>query len=173
MMAINNNTLLLALSAVAVAFLFTQDRAGFEFSGFEQTTAWSPPKAARPYLDAIDQTEILNGIPEGLLVRLIYQESRYRPDIISGEVISPAGAVGIAQIVPYWHPGINPLDPIASIYYAGDYLRSLYDQFGSWGLALAAYNWGPGNLKNKGINAAPDETVRYVSEIVADVGDIA
>lgn len=130
---------------------------------------WKPPITAAPYLGEIHKAETANDIPRDLLTRLIYQESRYRSDIISGQVISSAGAVGIAQIVPRWHPDVNPLDPVASIHYAAKYLAALYSQFGSWDHALAAYNWGPGNLKRKGIEEAPLETRNYYSQILADV----
>lgn len=122
----------------------------------------------------IAQVEEQNGIPEGLLHRLIYQESRFRSDIISGEYVSSAGALGIAQIVPRWHPGVDPLDPEGAIRYAGRYLADNYRRFGSWRQALAAYNWGQGNQARDlqdGIvgNEWPPETARYVEEITRDV----
>ena len=130
---------------------------------------WTPPAAAAPYLDAIRTAEADNGLPENLLARLLDEESRYRPEIINGTVISSAGAIGIAQIVPKWHPGVNPYDPFASITYAGRYLRQLYNQFGSWSMALAAYNWGPTILTQKGFDAAPAETRDYVTSIIRDI----
>ena len=138
--------------------------------------SWALPAGAQPYAPDILAAETNNGLPPKLLARVLYQESRYRPDIISGETKSSAGAVGIAQIVPRWHPGVNPLNPTESIYYAADYLRQLHDRFGSWPLALAAYNWGQGNVNNalkaKGtdwFSALPTETRNYVNQITADV----
>lgn len=131
---------------------------------------WQPPARAAPYLSAIAAAEAREGIPQNMLARLIYQESRYREDIIRGEVVSSAGAQGIAQIVPRWHPDVNPLDPFASIDYAAKYLAQLYRQFGSWQLALAGYNWGPGNVRSKGFEAAPKETRDYVAQITGDIG---
>lgn len=135
---------------------------------------WTPPERAAPYLPAIYAAEDANGIPRNLLARLIYQESRYRPEIIDGTIVSRAGAVGIAQIVPRWHPNVNPRDPWESIDYAAKYLRQLFKRFGSWRLALAAYNWGQGNQQKDladGIvgNDWPSETRNYVTEITADV----
>jgi soluble lytic murein transglycosylase-like protein len=139
-------------------------------------TKWTPPEAAAPYLADIMAAEYQNGMPQYLLARLLYQESRYRWDIISGETTSSAGAVGIAQIVPRWHPNIDPLDPVASIHYAAAYLTKLKNQFGDWETALAAYNWGMGNVNNamktsgyKWLASAPTETQNYVSEIWGDV----
>lgn len=132
--------------------------------------AWTPPERAQPYLAAIYAAEERHGMPRNLLARLLYQESRYREDIITGATVSSAGAQGIAQIVPRWHPEARPLDPWHSIDYAAAYLAQLQRQFGSWPMALAAYNWGPGNLRAQGFNAAPAETRNYVAQITADVG---
>lgn len=132
-------------------------------------TSWQPPASAEPYLDAIHRAEMRYSIPHDLLTRLLYQESRFRQDIIDGSTISSAGAVGIAQIVPRWHPTVDPYDPWASIDYAAAYLSQLRGMFGSWELALAAYNWGPGNLQRQGIESAPLETRNYIAQITADV----
>ena len=85
------------------------------------------------------------------------------------------------QIIPRWHPSLDPgdaaaderaaLDPFQAMDYAAKYLSSLQRQFGTWKLALAAYNWGPGNLA-KNLHAPgrwPAETLAYVAEITADV----
>lgn len=147
-------------------YLFTDYGAG----GSEQPEGWRPPERAVPYISTIRDAERHHGLPHNLLARLIHQESRYRDDIISGETVSSAGAVGIAQIVPKWHPDVDPLDPQAAIWYAAKYLRQLYQQFGTWRLALAAYNWGPGNLSRYGFERAPSETQQYVRQISRDVG---
>jgi len=136
---------------------------------------YQPPAAALPYLAHIRAVEQANGIPPDLLVRLLDQESRYRDDIITGKVSSRAGARGIAQVMPatasgpgYGVPPLsNPLDPWESITWAGKYLAALYRRFGSWQTALAAYNFGPGNvLAGK---AWPTETRNYVAQITRDV----
>ncbi len=136
---------------------------------------WRPPERAEPYLTEIAKAERTQGLPRDLLARLLYQESRYRTDIISGKVASGAGALGIAQIVPKWHPNVDPLDPVASIHYAARYLKSLKDRFGSWRLALAAYNWGPGNISKYASQPErwPEETQKYVADILGDLGVVA
>lgn len=100
------------------------------------------------------------GIPRGLLYKMAEVESGFNPALISNK-----GAVGIMQIIPKWHPGVDPTDPITSIYYAGKYMRKLFNRFGSWRQALAAYNWGPTNLSEKGANAMPLETRNYIAKI--------
>lgn len=125
------------------------------------------------YLQWLQAAELRAGIPALMLVRLAYQESRFRPDVINGQTVSSAGALGLMQIVPRWHPGVDPLDVPAAINYAADYLARLYRQFGSWELALQAYNWGPGNLQKflRGeLTSMPTETSNYSQQIIADAG---
>jgi soluble lytic murein transglycosylase-like protein len=106
------------------------------------------------------------GLPVGLLSRVAWQESHYKPD-----AVSPDGASGIMQIVPRYHPGVDPFDPAQAISYAAGYLRDLFNRFDSWPLALAAYNAGPGKVeKYSGIPPFP-ETVEYVYGIMRDVFD--
>lgn len=133
---------------------------------------WRIPAEGREYEKLLNTASKKYKLPKNLLARVAYQESRFRPDIISGQVSSSAGAQGIMQIVPRWHPNVDPLNPDEAIPYAAKYLRRLHDKFGSWSDALAAYNWGEGNLykwkKDSSINM-PQETKNYVSEIMTDI----
>ena len=119
------------------------------------------------YKALIETTEVRNGIPPGLLSSLLYQESHFRDDIITGAKTSSAGALGIAQFMPSTAAelGVDPLDPYQAIQKAGQYLKTLFNSTGSWDNALAAYNWGVGNVKRKGMEKAPLETRLYVSQI--------
>lgn len=101
-------------------------------------------------------------LPVGFFVRLIDQESGFDP-----KVVSSAGAQGVAQFMPAvakeW--GLkNPFDPHAALVASARFLRSLFDQFGNWGLAAAAYNGGMGRvqkwLDKRG--TLPTETRNYV-----------
>jgi len=114
-------------------------------------------------------------LPAGLLEAVAYRESRFRPEIIDGRVRSSVGAVGIMQIMPRWHPELGEagaLDPKRAIPYAANYLNTLRKQFGTWPLALAAYNWGPGNLSKwqRDGGTWPAETRTYVDEITRNAG---
>ena len=138
--------------------------------------AWALPFRANAYAADIMAAERTNGMPNNLLARLLYQESRFRQDIISGEVKSSAGAVGIAQIVPRWHPNVDPTNAIASIYYAAGFLSDQRRRFGTWPLALSAYNFGPSatekTLRAHGtqwLEFVPKETRNYVEDIISDV----
>lgn len=134
-------------------------------------SSWTHPRGEQ-FRALFDAAEKQYGIPHGLLFRQGYQESRFREDIISGKVRSKAGAVGIMQIIPSYHPELGEagaLDPRRAIPYAGKILAAWRKQFGSWQLALAAYNAGPGNVKKyKGVPPF-DETKNYVAQITADV----
>lgn len=109
-------------------------------------------------------------IPDGVLKAMADIESAFRPEIISGEVKGAAGEIGIMQITPRWHPDVDPYDPIHSIWYAAGWMNDLYRRFGDWRLAIAAYNWGPTNLAQKGYDAAPSTTKTYVSRVAAVTG---
>ena len=143
---------------------------------YKMLKKWTPPPKAAPYLADIAAAERLHDMPKNLLARLLYQESRYRDDIITGEVVSHANAQGIAQIVPRWHPNVDPMNPQQAIYYAAGYLAEQKDRFGDWETALAAYNWGPTAVAKartkhgySWLEHAPTETQNYVSEIWGDV----
>lgn len=103
------------------------------------------------------------GIDPALFVAMIDVESGFNPAAESG-----AGAIGIAQIVPRWHPGVDARDPYASLQYAARLLASHLREFGSERLALAAYNAGAGAVHSVG-NQVPDngETPAYVERILA------
>ncbi|MDF3822335.1 lytic transglycosylase domain-containing protein [Leptospira sp. 96542] len=165
----NKNLVAVTVGALcAVAALYYRDEIMTKATSV--LALWKPPGQ---YAGTIAATETRYGIPRDLLARLLYQESRYRVDIITGELRSPVGATGIAQFMPATAAelGIDPLNPTQSIDAAGKYLRSLYSSLGSWTKALAAYNWGIGNVQRKGLAVAPRETVNYYTQILADVND--
>lgn len=116
-----------------------------------------------------NDAERIHHLPKGLLWRVAYQESRFRSDIITGKVISSANAVGIMQIVPKWHPNVDPLNVVESIYYAAAFLERSFKRFQNWPETLAAYNWGPGNVAKKGLENAPDETRNYIDDVLGDI----
>lgn len=87
------------------------------------------------------------GIDPDLFVAQINQESGFDPT-----KKSDAGAVGIAQIVPKWHPKVDPANPIKALQYAAglmagyfnNYKKQGFDEEKAYKLALAHYNGGPG-----------------------------
>lgn len=139
------------------------------------TTGWNESLVPEQYRAAIRSAETARNLPAGMLARLLYQESHYRPDIISGATRSKVGALGIAQFMPATAAelGINPLDPFQAIPAAAAYLVNIKRYLGvnaSWAEVLAGYNWGMGYVKTRGIAAAPAETVTYYTSILSDIG---
>lgn len=84
-----------------------------------------------------------------------------------GKVNPVSGAAGIAQFMPATAQGlgINPMDPSQAIPAAGQYMRQNLNKFGDYDTALAAYNWGPGNVATKGMANIPPETQAYIAKI--------
>jgi soluble lytic murein transglycosylase-like protein len=136
--------------------------------------AWKSSAKAQQYVPYINDVETYLGIPPDLLARIAYEESHFRDDIVSGIVKSPVGAVGLMQLMPQYFPGAG-VNWQTDVQTAGSDLVSLFKQFNDWQLAVAAYNWGPGNVRHwlsKGGysgGALPTETSKYVTQILADV----
>jgi hypothetical protein len=104
------------------------------------------------------------GIDPNLFVRLIEQESGFNP-----EAKSPAGALGLAQLMPgtALDMGVMRIDPLQNLEGGAKYFRQQLDAFGGDpALALAAYNAGPGNVKKYGGIPPFAETQNYVSRIL-------
>ncbi len=115
------------------------------------------------YLVLARAAAVKHGIPEDLFLRLVQKESGWNP-----QAVSPKGATGLAQLMPDTAArlGVDPTDPVANLNGGARYLRMMYDRFGSWRLALAAYNAGPGAVDDAG--GVPDytETQDYVAVIL-------
>lgn len=106
------------------------------------------------------------GIPVDLFRRLINQESGGNQG-----AVSPVGAIGYTQLMPKTAAGlgVDPRDPMQNLLGGAKYLRTQYDRFGNWSLALAAYNAGPNAVAQAhGIPSFP-ETQRYVKNIMSGV----
>ena len=93
------------------------------------------------------------GVPEGLVYAVIRTESSF-----DSGAVSPVGAVGLMQLMPstfewltddmlFEHLESGMLyDPETNVKYGTYCLSFLYDRYGDWELALAAYNGGLGNV---------------------------
>ncbi len=102
-------------------------------------------------------------VPEDLFLRLVQQESGWNPDATSNK-----GAKGLAQLMPGTAAklGVDIDDPQQNLEGGARYLRLMYDKFGTWRLALAAYNAGPGAVEKHGGVPPFDETKNYVAVIL-------
>ncbi|WP_241462630.1 lytic transglycosylase domain-containing protein [Tateyamaria sp. ANG-S1] len=115
-----------------------------------------------PYLNMARDAARRHGVPEDLFLRLVQQESGW-----NSKAKSHKGAYGLAQLMPATARslGVDREDPAQNLDGGARYLKEQYRTFGSWRLALAAYNAGPGAVKK--YNGVPPfrETRNYVKVI--------
>ncbi len=102
------------------------------------------------------------GIDPTMFERQIQAENNFNP---TGT--SPAGAVGIAQIVPQYHPGVNANDPAESLAYAAGLMKQyLQDYNGDWVQALVRYNGGQGAVDAWNYGQPYAESKAYVAKVL-------
>jgi soluble lytic murein transglycosylase-like protein len=114
------------------------------------------------YLQMARDAAARHSVPEDLFLRLVQQESGWHPTAKSHK-----GAIGLAQLMPQTarRLGVDPHDPRQNLEGGARYLRQQYDRFGSWRLALAAYNAGPDAVEKHGGVPPFSETRNYVRAI--------
>ncbi len=127
--------------------------------GDDGTTQTYKGKYRGLYLQMAKDAARRHGVPTDLFLRLVQQESGWKPS-----ARSPKGAIGLAQLMPGTARklGVNPHDPYENLEGGARYLAKQYQTFGSWRLALAAYNAGPGAVKKYGGVPPYKETKNYV-----------
>lgn len=118
---------------------------------------------AGPFMEMARAAARRHNVPEDLFLRLVHQESRWNP-----AAVSPKGARGLAQLMPDTARllRVDPDDPRQNLDGGARYLRMMYDRFGNWRLALAAYNAGPEAVLRHGGVPPFAETTHYVRAIL-------
>lgn len=128
-------------------------------------TRAAPPGGRDRFLAFIRAAELRHALPNGLLDALIAVESAYQPG-----VVSRAGAMGLAQLMPATARALGVLDPFdarMNVDGGARFLRAMLNKFGSVTLALAAYNAGPAAvMRARGI-PANSETPTYVRKVLS------
>lgn len=103
-------------------------------------------------------------VDDALIRAIIHAESAYQP-----EALSPKGAQGLMQLMPATQAElqiIDVFDPLSNIEGGTLYLSRLLEQFGqSVELAAAAYNAGPGAVREYGGIPPYKETQEYVRRV--------
>jgi membrane-bound lytic murein transglycosylase D len=138
---------------------------------------------AGKYQDMIAKDLKDAGLPQDLIY-LAVAESGFQPQVVN----RTSGAGGMWQFMPFqgayglerngWFD--ERFDPEKSSLAYARYMKELYNQFGDWYLAMAAYNWGPGNVQRAVMrtgyadfwelykrNVLPTATKNYVPGIIA------
>lgn len=133
--------------------------AGYRPSGFLAVEA---EYRRQGYYSMMSNIACQYGIPVGLFDAMIIRESRYQ----SG-VYSPKNAFGLTQLMPATAAGlgVNRYNVEDNLRGGARYLREQLDRFGQYHLALAAYNAGPGRVRN-GLVPRIAETQAYVEDIL-------
>ncbi len=121
------------------------------------------PPEDRNYESIIQEAAQRYRVDAGLIRAVIQAESGGNP-----LAVSRAGARGLMQLMPQTAVELgvtNSFDPAQNIMGGTSYLRSLLDRYrGDVKLALAAYNWGMGNLEKRP-GSMPQETKNYVAKV--------
>jgi hypothetical protein len=117
-----------------------------------------------------------NDLPLEFFARVIWQESRFKPDAVGPVTRSGQRAQGIAQFMPGTAAErglLDSFDPVQALPKSAEFLRDLRRQFGNLGLAAAAYNAGPQRVRDwlSGARTLPAETRNYVMAITGIPAD--
>ncbi|HGW4305866.1 TPA: transglycosylase SLT domain-containing protein [Klebsiella pneumoniae] len=133
---------------------------------YQQQPEQSPPQTGS---DIVSANEQRFGLPAGLLGAVISKESSGNADAISKK-----GAIGLAQVMPNTARGMGydpeelKRNPALQVEAGARYLKQMLDAHGgNVADALAAYNWGPGNMQKlmRGEKTQiPAETANYVTD---------
>ncbi len=112
-----------------------------------------------------------NGIDPRLTMALIARESRFNP-----RAVSPAGAMGLGQLMPGTAAGLgvkNPFDIPSNIDGSVRYITAQLRTFGRLSLALAAYNAGPNAVRRYDGIPPYRETQNYVRLVWQTYAELA
>lgn len=168
---------LLALVPLVVVLAATSGRAAVcappsvSAAGAPGSTAAGQAAVPAEYAPLVAQAAATQQVAPAWLAAVLQTESSWNP-----QATSPAGAQGLAQLLPGTAAQLgvtDPFDPGQSIDGGAEYLGVQHREFGTWELAAAAYNAGPGAVRRHGGVPPYPETqdyVRAVSALAQDFG---
>jgi membrane-bound lytic murein transglycosylase D len=140
-------------------------------------------RRAGKYKEMIQRVLRENGVPQDLIYQAI-TETGFQPQ----DVNRTSGAAGMWQFMAsndyLKHNGYfdERFDPEKSTIAYAKYMKALYNQFGDWYLAMAAYDWGPGRVQHVvaktgyadywdiyRLGGLPAETKAYIPSTIAAI----
>jgi hypothetical protein len=145
-------------------------------SGEAKLGAGMPP-ALEKFKGAIESAAAKTGVPASMLAAQIWQESRGNLSAVSTNGGNGLTDTGLMQVNPNTfkelqakHPelqGKDLADPETNILAGAYYMKDMKEQFGSWDLALRAYNSGPNGVDRNNPDAIPAGTgdATYVQKV--------
>lgn len=120
------------------------------------------------------------GIDPSIFTGLIGSESSWNPKAYNPTSVNGENATGIAQFLPSTAKGLNidPNNPAEALPAAASYLKTLYDKFGNYPQAIAAYKGYSDTVTGayskqvqdviQGAGYAPGSIVNMVGQKIAD-----
>lgn len=121
-------------------------------------------KGSSAYDQLIARAASRHGLPPALVKAVVKAESNFQPHALSHK-----GAQGLMQLMPATAQDLgveDPFRPEQNVLGGTRYLREMYDRFGDWKHALAAYNAGPGAVDRFGGIPPYAETQQYVERVL-------
>ncbi len=129
-----------------------------------QSQSVSKTPTLEPLEQMIDRIATEVDLPPVLIHSVVTAESAYNP-----AAVSSAGAQGLMQLMPETATELgvkDSFDPQQNVRGGSKYLKQLLDKYdGDLDSALAAYNWGQGNVDRHGLEKMPTETRNYLTKI--------
>ncbi len=130
-----------------------------------QSDARLPKQSSRGEIEQlIDRVADQVSLAPELIRSVVHAESDFTADAVSA-----AGAQGLMQLMPATAEELgvrDSFDPLQNLLGGSRYLKQLLDKYdGDLDHALAAYNWGPGNVDREGLDNMPQETRNYLLRV--------
>lgn len=121
-------------------------------------------RGSKAYDQLIARAARRHGLPPALVKAVVRAESNFQPHAVSHK-----GAQGLMQLMPATAQDLGVEDPLRAednVLGGTRYLKAMYERFGDWEHALAAYNAGPGAVDRFGGIPPYAETQEYVERVL-------
>jgi soluble lytic murein transglycosylase len=157
-------------SGKGILILMRRERSATHIPGRAHASVYVPVRVGRggrsstAYDPLIARAATRHGLPAALVKAVVKAESNFEVAAVSNK-----GAQGLMQLMPGTADDMGVGDPFRAednVYGGTRYLRAMYDRFGDWERAIAAYNAGPGAVEKHGGIPPYAETQQYVERVL-------